>query len=61
MKFNNLQAKAKTILKQYSAEMDENVRYFYTKLTNSFWITKQDIEIYNFCEFRYRAKNNGFI
>jgi hypothetical protein len=58
---NNLKANAKLILKHYSNDMDIDTINFYNDLSNNSYLTTEKIQRYNFCEFRYSAKNSGLI
>ena len=58
---NNLKAKAKLILRNYFNEMDLETVNFYKDLIDNNYLTTEKIQKYNFCEFRYLAKNSGLI
>ena len=58
---NNLKTSAKAILRNYSNEMNEDTFEFYKDLSNNSYLTTEKIQRYNFCEFRYLAKNSGLI
>jgi len=59
--FNNLKAKAKCIYNNYAKEMNEIDRSFYSELMNKDYICLNDIELFNNCDYKYRAYNSGLI
>ena len=58
---NNLKAKANIIVSNYSNEMDLEILNFYKDLEVNSYLTFEKIQKYNFCEFRYLARNSGLI
>lgn len=61
MYHNNLKTKANLILANYSAEMDEPTKSFYTWLCDAKIINDADKQMFIWCEFRYRATQSGLI
>lgn len=59
--FNNLKHKAKCIVNNYGTEMNQIDRELYNRLIHNDYITLNDVELYNNCDYRYRAFNSGLV